>query len=141
MQHYWAGLMAFINKCQQCEKWHSQGARPLFRVFAHMGRVFGLEKNIFGFRIFNYTYWAFVRAPGRVWWGGLQWMGLDDTVPIGKVLPFLDVPITWGSCLLLVSAFHAKKKLLVAKIYSHLFQCFLDILGGRNKWMEWDRFG
>ena len=90
-----------------------------FALLRTLGRVFGREKNIFGFRVFNYTYWALVRAPGRVWWGGLQRMRLDDAVPIGKVLPFWDVRITWGSRLLLGSVFHGKKILLVAKMYLH----------------------
>ena len=56
------------------------------------------------------TYWALVQDPGLVWWDGLQRMHLDDTVPIGKVLPFWDVQIVWGSGLLLGSVFHSKKK-------------------------------
>ena len=76
------------------------------------GRILGRAKNIFGFRVFNYTYWAFVRAPGRVWWDGLQRMGLDDAMPIRKVLPFWDVRISWGSGLLLGSVFHGKKKFM-----------------------------
>ena len=67
-----------------------------FALLRTLGRVFEREKNIFGFRVFNYTYWALVRAPGLVWWDGLQRMRLDDAVPIGKVLPFWDVRITWA---------------------------------------------
>ena len=65
--------------------------------------IFGRAKYIFGFRIFNYTYWALVRVPGRVRWDGLKQMCLDDVVPIGKVLPFRDVLIFRGSGLLLGS--------------------------------------
>ena len=42
-------------------------------------------------------------------WDGLQWMGLDDDVPIGKVLPFRDVHIARGSGSLLGMVFHSKK--------------------------------
>ena len=73
------------------------------------GGIFGREKNIFGFRVVNYIYRAFVRAPGQVQWGGLQWMGLDDDFPIGKVLPFRDVHISAGLCWLLGTVFHGKK--------------------------------
>ena len=58
--------------------------------------VFGQEKNIFGFTVFNYIYWALVHAPGQMWWDGLQRMRLDDAVPIGKVLPFWDAQIALG---------------------------------------------
>ena len=71
-----------------------------FTLLRSLWGVFGREKNIFGFTGFNYTYWALVRAPGRVRWDGLQWMGLDDVVPIGKVLPFRDVLIARGVGLL-----------------------------------------
>ena len=81
-----------------------------FAPLRTLGAVFGRGKNIFGFRGFNYIYWALVRASGRVWWDGLQRMGLDDAVPIGKVLPFWDVRIAWGSGLLLGSVSHGKKK-------------------------------
>ena len=81
-----------------------------FVLLRTSGGVFGREKNIFGFRGFNYTYWALARALGWIWWDGLQRMGLDDAVPIGKVLPFWDVQIGWGSGLLLGSVFHGKKK-------------------------------
>ena len=74
------------------------------------GGIFGREKYIFGFRGFNYTYWTLVRAPGRLPWGGLQWMGLDDDTPIRKVLPFRDVRVSLGSCSLLGTVFHGKKK-------------------------------
>ena len=103
------GFDGTINKYQQrgkhCNQ-RSRDARSLFRAFALVGGIFGREKNIFGFRGFNYTYWTLVRAPGRLRWGGLQWMGLDDDVPIGKVLPFWDVRITLGSGLLLGTVFH-----------------------------------
>ena len=85
-----------------------------FALLRTLGRVFGREKNIFGFRGFNYTYWALVRAPGRGLWDGLERMGLDDAVPIGKVLPFWDVQIALGSGLLLGSVFHGKKKSIVS---------------------------
>jgi len=81
-----------------------------FVLLRTSGVIFGRGKNIFGFRVFNYTYWALVRAPGRVWWDGLQRMRLDDTVPIGNILPFWDVRISLGSGLLLGSVFHGKKK-------------------------------
>jgi hypothetical protein len=64
---------------------------------------------IFGFRKYNYTYWALIRAPGRVRWDGLKQMGLDDVVPIRKVLPFMDVLIFWGSGLLLGMVFEGQK--------------------------------
>jgi hypothetical protein len=47
--------------------------------------------------------------PKQVGWGGLQWIGLDDDVPIGKVLPFRDVVIFWGSGLLLAMVFMLKE--------------------------------
>ena len=81
-----------------------------FALLRTSGGVFGREKNIFGFRVFNYTYWTLVRASGLMWLDGLQRMGLDDAVPIGKVLPFWDVRIVWGSVFLLGSVFHGKKK-------------------------------
>ena len=62
-----------------------------FSLLRASGGIFGREKNIFGFRVIDYIYWAFIRAPGRMQWGGLQWMCLDDDIPIGKVLPFRDV--------------------------------------------------
>ena len=80
-----------------------------FTLLHASGAFLGGEKNIFGFRVINYTYWAFVRAPGRVQSGGLQWMGLDDDIPIRKVLPFRDVRISPGLCLLLGMVFHGKK--------------------------------
>ena len=124
--------MALVNKCQQRGKQHSRGARSLFRAFVHVGSVFGRGKNIFGFRVFNYTYWALVRVPGRVWWGGLQRMRLDDAFPIGKVLPFRDAWIARGSGLLLGTVFQGKKCILVASMYLHLFQSFPGIRGSRN---------
>ena len=98
--------MALVNKCQQRGKQHSRGARSLFCAFAHVGGRFRAGKNIFGFMGFNYTYWALVRAPGQVWWDGLQRKRLDYAVPIGKVLPFWDVQIALGS------DFHGKKKFI-----------------------------
>ena len=89
-------------------------ARSLFHAFAHVGGCFWAGKNIFGFRVFNYTYWALVRAPGWVWWDGLQWMGLDDDFPIRNLLPFRDVRIAWGSGLLLGMGFHSKKKVSIS---------------------------
>ena len=80
-----------------------------FVLLRASGGVFGREKNIFGFRVINCIYWAFVRDPGRVWWDGLQWMGLDDDVPIRNVLPFRDVHVAWGSGSLLGMVFHRKK--------------------------------
>ena len=79
-----------------------------FALLRASGGIFGREKNIFGFRVVNYIYWAFVRAPGQVQWGGLQRMGLDDDIPIGKVLPFRDVHISPGLCLVLGTVFHRK---------------------------------
>ena len=73
------------------------------------GGIFGQAKYIFGFRVFNYIYWAFVRMPKQVGWDGLQWMGLDDDVPIGKVLPFRDVLIFRGSDLLLATVCYGQK--------------------------------
>ena len=73
------------------------------------GGIFGRAKYIFGFGVFNYIYWALVRAPGRVGWDGFQCMGLDDDVPIGKVLPFRDVVIFRGSGLLLATVFMLKE--------------------------------
>ena len=105
------------------------------------GGIFGREKYIFGFRVINYTYWAFVRAPGRVQWGGLQWMGLDDDTPIRKVLPFRDVHLSLGSCLLLGTVPIGKKSLLVANVYLHPFQSFPAIRGGSNGWMAMDNTG
>ena len=72
-----------------------------FALLRLSGGIFGREKKIFGFRGFNYTYWALVRARGRLQWHGLQQMGLDDDVPIRKVLPFRDVLSTRGLGLLL----------------------------------------
>ena len=80
-----------------------------FALLRASGGVFGREKYIFGFRVIDYIYWAFVRAPGRVQCGGLQWMGLDDDIPIRKVLPFRDVHISPGLCFLLGTVFHGKK--------------------------------
>ena len=59
----------------------------------------------------NYIYWALVRAPGRVGWDGLQWMNLDDVVPIRNVLPFRDVHIFWGLGLLLATDFRNQHEL------------------------------
>ena len=72
-----------------------------FALLRSSGGIFGREKYIFGFRGFNYTYWALVRAQGRLQWHGLPQMGLDDDVPIRKVLPFRDVLSAQGSGLLL----------------------------------------
>ena len=80
-----------------------------FVLLRASGGIFGREKNIFGFRVINCIYWALVRDPGRVQWGGLQQMGLDDAVPIRKVLPFRDVIIFRGSGLLLATAFVLKE--------------------------------
>ena len=80
-----------------------------FALLHASGGVFGREKNIFGFRVIYCIYWALVRDPGQVRWDGLRWMGLDDDVPIGKVLPFRDVHIAWGSGSLLGMVFHSKK--------------------------------
>ena len=57
-----------------------------FALLRTSGAVFGQEKYIFGFSVFKYTYWALVRAPGRLWWVGFQWMDLDDDFPIRKVV-------------------------------------------------------
>ena len=57
----------------------------------------------------NCIYWALVHVSGQVWRGGLQWMGLDEDIPIGKVLPFRNVPISPGFCLLLGMVFYALK--------------------------------
>ena len=110
--HYWAGLMALytsINNVGNIVINVPEMPAHCFALLRSSGGVFGQGKNIFGFRGFNYTYWTLVRASGRLPWGGLQWMGLDDDVPIGKVLPFWDVRITWGSGLLLGTVFHGKK--------------------------------
>ena len=61
-----------------------------FVLLRASGGVFGREIYIFGFRVIYCIYWALVRDPGWVRWDGLQWMGLDDDVPIRKVLPFRD---------------------------------------------------
>ena len=74
-----------------------------FALLCSSGGIFGRAQYIFGFREFNYIYWALVRAPGRVGWDGLQWMNLDDVVPIRNVLPFWDVHIFRGSGLLLAN--------------------------------------
>ena len=68
-----------------------------FSLLRASGGIFGREKYIFGFRVIDYIYWALVRDPGRVRCGGLQQMCLDDDVPIGKVLPFRDVQLAFGS--------------------------------------------
>ena len=112
-----------------------------FTLLHASGAFLGGEKNIFGFRVINYTYRAFVRAPGRVQWGGLQGMGLDDDIPIRKVLPFRDAWITRGSGFLLGTVFQGKKCILVASLYLHLFQSFPGIRGGRNGWMGLTGFG
>ena len=109
-----------------------------FVLLRTLGRIFGREKNIFGFRVFNYTYWALVRAPGRVWWDGLQRMGLDDAVPIGKVLPFWDVRAALGSGLLLGAVFHRKKKSISSYNVFTFIPVFSGYLGSRNGWMDWD---
>ena len=80
-----------------------------FALLRTLVGVFGREKNIFGFRVFNYIYWVLVHMPKQVGWDGLQWMGLDDDVPIGKVLPFRDVLIFRGSGLLLATVFYGQK--------------------------------
>jgi hypothetical protein len=72
------------------------------------GDVFRWGKYIFGFRVIYCIYWALIRAPGRVQWDGLQRMGLDDNVPMRKVLPFRDVHIALGSGSLLGRVFHTK---------------------------------
>jgi len=89
-----------------------------------VGGVFGREKIYIQCRVIDYTYWALVYALGQ--WDGLQWMGLDDDVPIRKVLPFRDGP---------------KKYLSVTSMYIHLFESFLSTRGRRNGWMGWDGFG
>ena len=63
-------------------------------------------------------------------------MGLDDAVPIGKVLPFLDVQIALGSGLLLGSVFHGKQSLLVAKMY--LYYCSVFWISGEAGMGGWD---
>jgi hypothetical protein len=73
------------------------------------GGIFGRAQYIFGFREFNYTYWALIRVPGRVRWDGLKQMGLDDVVPIRKVLPFRDVLIFLGSGLLWGTVFESQQ--------------------------------
>ena len=111
--HCWAGLMALVNKCKQCGNIIiSVPEMPAhcFALLRSSGGIFGREKYIFGFSGFNYTYWALVRAPGRVWWHGLQRMGLDYDFPIRKLLPFRDVRFAWGSGLLLGTVFHGKKR-------------------------------
>jgi len=62
-----------------------------FALLRASGGILWREIYIFGFRVINCIYWALVRDPGRVQSGGLQRMGLDDDVPIRKVLPFRDV--------------------------------------------------
>ena len=107
--HCWAGLMALVNKCKQCGNIIiSVPEMPAhcFALLRSSGGIFGREKYIFGFSEFNYTYWALVRAPGRVRWHGLQRMGLDYDFPIRKLLPFRDVRFAWGSGLLLGTVFH-----------------------------------
>ena len=42
-----------------------------FALLHTLGGVFGREKNIFGLRVFNYTYWALVRA------GVVRWIAAD----------------------------------------------------------------
>ena len=81
-----------------------------FALLRASGGVFGREKNIFGFRVIYCIYWALVRDPGWVQWDGLQWMSLDDDVPIRKVLPIWDAQISRSSGWLLGSVFHGKKK-------------------------------
>jgi hypothetical protein len=80
-----------------------------FALLRSSGGIFRQGKNIFGFRVFNYTYWTLVRAPGRVRRDGFQWMGLDDDVPIRKVLPFRDLLIAQGSGLPLGMGFHGQR--------------------------------
>ena len=85
--------MALVNKCQQCGNIIISVPKMPAHCFALLrssGGIFGQEIYIFGFRGINYTYWTLVRAPGQLQWAGLQWMRLDDDVPIGKVLPFRD---------------------------------------------------
>jgi hypothetical protein len=107
LEHCWAGLGAPVNKCQQCGKHCNQRSQD---VCSSRG-IFGWEKYIFGFRVFNYTYWALVRTRGQVRWDGFQWMGLDDDVPIRKVLPFRDVLIARDSGSLLGMVFCGQKVL------------------------------
>ena len=80
-----------------------------FMLLRTLGGIFGQAKYIFGFGVFNYIYWALVCMPKQVGWDGLQWMGLDDNVPIGKVLPFRDVLIFRGLGLLLATIFYGQK--------------------------------
>jgi hypothetical protein len=107
LEHCWAGLGAPVNKCQQRGKHCNQCSRD-----ARSSRgIFGWEIYIFGFRVFNYTYWALVHTRGQVQWDGFQWMGLDDDVPIRKVLPFRDVLIARDSGSLLGTVFCGQKVL------------------------------
>ena len=124
--------MALINKCQQRGNSIPEVPAHCFALLRTSGGVFGREKNIFGFRVFNYTYWALVRVPGQVWWGGLQRMRLDYAVPIGKVLPFWDVRINLGSGLLLGLVFHGKKKSISNQNVFTFIPVFSQYLGGRN---------
>ena len=106
------GFDGTINKYQQRGKPRNHCSEMPAHCFARLralGGIFGWEKYIFGFRVINNTYWAFVHALGRVQWGGLQWMGSDDDIPIRKVLPFRDVRISPALCLLLGTVFHGKK--------------------------------
>ena len=91
--------MALVNKCKQRGNIIISVPEMPAHCFALLrlsGGIFGREKNIFGFSGFNYTYWALVRAPGWVWWHGLQQMGLDYDFPIRKLLPFGDVRFAFG---------------------------------------------
>ena len=60
-------------------------------------------------------------------------MGLDDAVQIGKVLPFRDVRINWGSCFLLGSVFHGKKN----SISSYNVFTLIPVVSGYIGSQEW----
>ena len=97
--------------------------------------VLGLEKNIFGFSVFYYTYWTLVRASGRVQWDGLQWMRLDDDFSIRKVSHggFAHAGLAVGP---VGRGFLPHKKcILFARIYLTPFHPFPHVGGGRNGWM------
>ena len=82
-----AGLLggsgASINKCQQCRKQHSWGARSLL---GGLGAVWGGEKYIFGYLGFNYNYYIHLRASAGAGRDGLRRGVLDDVLLIDHVI-------------------------------------------------------
>ena len=128
------GLGTLVNKCQQRGNpviTVPEMPAHCFVLLRASGGVFGREKYIFGFRVINCMYWAVVHVSGWVWWGGLQRMGLDDNFPIGKVLPFWDGRIAWGSGSLLGSFFTA---VYIYIIFTAILLFSMHL--GRQEWVH-----